>query len=315
MGFVIDASSMIKLISWNVRKVGEKIAYRQAEALCKQEPDIIALQDVNIHSTSLYEVEFSRIGLVYTAHTFQGNTENTPSGVFIASRFDIHLLPETQPSFLWPAGIHSPDKEKILKHWTKRTLFVTVNCPFGEFDLYNVYITPVNHKELTPAGERKLYPWLKFDLLTGVYQTLSAPPVRPRVLCGDFNTPQEETSDGKIITWGYSRRNGQYFLTPAGQYQHEVEHNIMYGLGEHCNLPDAYRRFHGYDACGADEAWSWQTHTGKKYRFDHIFASKTLYLRNICYLHEIGQRKLSDHTPIEVVFAFENSLHNSSTIY
>jgi len=50
MGFVIDASSMIKLISWNVRKVGEKIASRQAEALCKQEPDIIALQDVNIHS-------------------------------------------------------------------------------------------------------------------------------------------------------------------------------------------------------------------------------------------------------------------------
>lgn len=297
---------MIKLISWNVRKVSGKIAARQAEVLCNQEPDIIALQDVNIHATSRYEEEFSRLGLVHIAHTFQGNSEHTPSGVFIASRFDLHRSPETQPSFLWPAGTRSPDKDTILKHWTKRTLFVTVNCPCGEFDLYNVYITPFNHKELTSAGDRKLYPWIKFDLLSGIYQTLSAPTDKPRILCGDFNTPQEEMLDGTIITWGYSGKSGKYFLTPAGQYQHEVEHNIMYGLGEYCNMPDAYRRFHGYATCNADGAWSWQTHNGKKYRFDHIFASKTLFLQDIHYLHSIGQRNLSDHTPIEVVFAVEN---------
>ncbi|HVB24943.1 MAG TPA: hypothetical protein VNG51_23610 [Ktedonobacteraceae bacterium] len=129
----------------------------------------------------------------------------------------------------------------------------SVNCPGGEIDLYNVYITPFNHKERTLTGERKLYPWLKFDLLSGIYQTLSAPTDRPRVLCGDFNTPREEMPDGTIITWGYSGRNGKYFLTPAGQYQHEVEHNILYGLGEHCGMPDAYRRFHGYGTCDADE--------------------------------------------------------------
>ncbi|MHB8597935.1 MAG: endonuclease/exonuclease/phosphatase family protein [Ktedonobacteraceae bacterium] len=311
---------MIKLISWNVRKVGDKIAARQAEALCSQEPDIIALQDINIHAISRYEEEFSRIGLVHTAHTFQGSTEHTPSGVFLASRFELHIFPETQPSLLWPTGNRSPDIDTILKHWTKRTLFVTVNCPFGEFDLYNVYITPFNHKERTSAGDRKLYPWIKFDLLSGIYQTLSAPIVsqtiltdKPRILCGDFNSPREEMPDGTIITWGYSGRNGKYFLTPAGQYQHEVEHNILHGLGEQCAMPDAYRRFHGYDTCDADEAWSWQTHTGKKYRFDHIFASETLPVRNIYYLHEIGQRKLSDHTPIEVIFAVE-SLPKADTV-
>lgn len=299
---------MIKLISWNVRKVGEKIAARQAEALCHQEPDIIALQDVNIHATSRYEEEFSRIGLMHTTHTFHGNTEHTPSGVFIASRFDLHRFPELQPSFLWPDGTRSPDKDTILKHWTKRTMFVTVNCPGGEIDLYNVYITPFNHKERSLTGERKLYPWIKFDLLSGIYSTLSAPTDRPRLLCGDFNTPREEMLDGTIITWGYSGRNGKYFLTSAGQYQHEVEHNILYGLGEHCNMPDAYRHFHGYGTCEADEAWSWQTHTGKKYRFDHIFASKTVCVQGIQYLHNIRQRNLSDHTPLEVVFAVENVL-------
>lgn len=305
---------MIKLISWNVRKVGEKIAARQVEVLRKQEPDIVALQDVNIHSIALYEEEFSHFGLKHTAHTFQGNTENTPSGVFIASRFDLHLLPETQPSLLWPAGARSPDKDKILKHWTKRTLFVTIKSPYGAIDLHNVYITPYNHTELTPTGERKLYPWIKFDLLSGIYQTLSAPTDRPRLLCGDFNTPREEMPNGTIITWGYSGKNGKYFLTPTGQYQHEVEHNILFGLGEHCNMPDAYRRFHGYDTCGADEAWSWQTHTSKKYRFDHIFASKTLYLQNIQYLQSIRQRNLSDHTPIEVIFAFESSLKEDTML-
>lgn len=304
---------MIKLISWNVRKVGEKIAALQADALCKQEPDIIALQDVNIHATARYEEEFSRIGLVHTAHTFQETTEHTPSGVFLASRFELPRLPETQPSFLWPREADQFDKDTILKHWKKRTLFVTINCPGSEIDIYNVYITPFNHKERTSAGERKLYPWIKFDLLSGIYQTLSAPIVsqtiltdRPRILCGDFNTPREEMPDGTIITWGYSGKNGKYFLTPAGRNQHEVEHNILYGLGEYYGMPDAYRRFHGYDTCNADEAWSWQTHTGKKYRFDHIFASETLPVQNIHYLHEIGQRNLSDHTPIEVVFAVEN---------
>jgi exonuclease III len=304
---------MIKLISWNVRKVGDKIAALQTEALCSQEPDIIALQDVNIHATSRYEEDFSRIGLVHTAHTFQETTEHTPSGVFIASRFELYRLPETQPALLWPTKPRSPDEDIMLKHWRKRTLFVTVKCPDSEFDLYNVYITPFNHKERTATLPQKLYPWIKFDLLSGIYQTLAAPIVsqtiltdKPRILCGDFNSPREEMPDGTIITWGYSGKNGKYFLTPAGQYQHEVEHNILHGLGEHCAMPDAYRRFHGYDTSDADGAWSWQTHTGKKYRFDHIFASKTLCLQNIHYLHDIGQRKLSDHTPLEMVFAVED---------
>src|SRR5947209_4050742 len=73
----------------------------------------------------------------------------------------------------------------------------------------------------------KLYPWIKFDLLSGVYQVLSSPSDRLRILCGDFNTPQAEKPNGEIITWGYTKGNDRYFLTRSGQYQHELEMSIL----------------------------------------------------------------------------------------
>ena len=296
---------MVKLISWNMRKVGEKIAAQQVEALRNQEPDVVALQDVNVHAIGLYEKAFAECGLRYCEHTFQVSTEYTPSGVFIASRFELDRLPETEIALRWPEGPKTPHEDIILKHWNRRTLFVSVKSPDGKFDLYNAYITPYNHKERVSTLPQKLYPWIKFDLLSGIYSTLSVAGEKPRILCGDFNTPREEMPDGTIITWGYSGRKGKYFLKPAGEYQHKLEYQILRGLGEFCAMPDAYRRFHGYDEWRAGEAWSWQAHNGKKYRFDHIFASDTLPVRNICYLHEIGKRKLSDHTPIEIDFVVE----------
>ncbi len=293
---------MVKLISWNVQYQRENAA-RQVEALCNREPDVVALQDVNLRAIGLYEREFAQRGLRYSEHTFHDNLEyRRPSGLFIASRFELHRLPEIEAGLLWPTKPKSPDEDIIRKHWTRRTLFVTVESTDGEFDLYNAYVTPYNHKEQVSTHPRKLYQWIKFDLLTGIYSALAIPTERRRILCGDFNTPREEMADGTIITWGYSGRNGKYFLKPAGEYQHELEYKILHGLGEFCGMPDAYRRFHGYDVCKAEEAWSWQTHNGKKYRFDHVFASGALQVRNIGYVHEIGQRKLSDHVPIEVVF-------------
>ncbi len=265
----------------------------QVKALSHRDPHIVALQDVRAAAVSRYEMAFTQIGLLHIAHTFQDSLETTPTGVLIASRFELDRLPTLPSEVLWPEGLRSPDREKVIRHWTRRTLFVALQCSWGKINLHNAYITPTNHKEKTSDGVID-YPSIKLDLLSGIYHALSFPSVRPRVLCGDFNTPQEEKRTGEIITWGYKKRGGIYRL--AKPDKDTIERRILQGLAVY-ELYDVYRRFHGYENCGSEEACSW-----RKYRYDHIFASQTLYPQSICYLQDIRRLQLSDHVPVEVVF-------------
>src|SRR5579859_2932863 len=234
----MDTVYTLKLISWNVNNRTTRVN-EQVEALGNQEPDIVALQDVNINSVSRYEMEFTHRGLPHVVHTFEANPESNPTGVLIASRFALNRLPSEPPSVLWPKGVCSPDPDKVIRHWIKRTLFVTVQGTWGEIDLYNSYITPGSHTECI-FDKKVEYPWLKIDLLSGVYQSLSQSTNRLRILCGDFNTPQEEQPNGEIVTWGYKKRkNGSYRLTNLDK--HLLELNILRDLGDNYDLPDVYR--------------------------------------------------------------------------
>ena len=299
----------MRLISWNVARALKKVP-ELVEALGNRDPDIVAFQEVNAHAAPLFEKEFARIGLPYVAHTLQDSFEGKLSGVLIASRFALNLLTGLPQSELWPEGLHSTesDSETLTRHWSKRMLFVTINSPWGEIDLYNVYITPYYSGERLPDG--RPYHRVKLELLAGLYKTLSSHTNRLRILCGDFNTPQEERSNGEIITWGYEKKkNGDYKLTKP--YQHELEINILSRLKDY-DLLDVYRSIHGYANSGSDEAISHvqvrqNKRTGEKHlfkwRYDHVFASKKLLPQSAQYLHNLGMLKLSDHTPIEAVFS------------
>jgi hypothetical protein len=63
-------------------------------------------------------------------------------------------------------------------------------------------------------------------------------------------------------------------------------------------LPDIFRLLHGYSVPAA----SWYARSGTGRRFDHIFAARTLGPIRCAYLDVSGQ-KLSDHAPIEALFA------------
>ena len=39
-------------------------------------------------------------------------------------------------------------------------------------------------------------------MFEGIYRRLACSSDRPRILCGDFNTPQKEMADGEVVTWG-----------------------------------------------------------------------------------------------------------------
>ncbi len=260
---------MMKLISWNVN-ARVKDGPKQVKALSQQKPHVVALQDVRIAAVAQYERAFAEIGLRYVLHTFQDTSDgSTPTCVLIASCFELERLPLLLSSTLWPEGHWSPNPEKMMKHWAKRTLFVTFQSPWGKIDLYNAYITPANHRENSSAG-RKKYPWIKWDLLSGIYHALAIPTDRLRILCGDFNTPQEEKPTGEIITWGYDydKKKGSYRLTRPDQ--DKVERRVLQGLAAY-NLPDVYRLFHGYRKGESEKVCIWRT-----YRYDHIFASQAL---------------------------------------
>ena len=133
----------MRLISWNVARALKNVP-QLVEALGYRDPDIVAFQEVNAHAAPLFEKEFARIGLPYVAHTLQNSFERKLSGVLIASRFALNLLAGLPQSELWPEGLHptESDSEILTRHWSKRMLFVTIKCPWGEIDLYNAYITP-----------------------------------------------------------------------------------------------------------------------------------------------------------------------------
>ncbi len=298
----------MKLISWNVQSK-EKVS-DHVLALSSREPQVVALQEVTPNAAPRFEEWFKRVGLSHVAHTFQDNpAENGSLGVLVASCYDLVRLPGELPplprperSNLSPTELASRQLE-LVKQWKERILPVTMSSIWSEIDLYNIYTVHYG----------KGYTGLKVDFLDAVYCALANNTDRPRILCGDFNTPQAEKlsskDEEKVITWGRDEVNGEYFLSMERlrQRQDDVERKILLGLANY-DLPDVYRSLHGYENSGTDEAISyigWGKQKGKKFRYDHVFASKVLRPKSAEYLHEFRtERKLSDHSPLEVVFEF-----------
>jgi exodeoxyribonuclease III len=150
--------------------------------------------------------------------------------------------------------------------------------------------------------------WKKIETLEGLYTGLAMASKGPRILCGDFNTPQLERSSGQIITWGQDVLDDGKVVVwgrwrgGTGQRWDEAERNILQGLSRF-DLADVYRMLHGYQR----EDFSWYTNrkgANRGRRFDHVFASAaSLEPLSCTYIHSLREAGLSDHSPIEVVFA------------
>jgi len=137
-------------------------------------------------------------------------------------------------------------------------------------------------------------------MFEGVYRRLAYQSDIPRILCGDFNSPQQETTDGQLVTWGEKlEKNGEI---SGGEGRWAVgERSVLKGLAEY-DLPDIFRLLNGYQI----QEYSWfmrfKGRIAAKRRFDHIFASKSLNAVECQYLGEVVEQKLSDHAAIEAVF-------------
>jgi exonuclease III len=276
-------ANTIRVISWNINGRKKK-APAQILALRDRLPDIIALQEVKITTGSLLEMELCKIGLRHCTNSFSLATDlsllvgRRQYGELIASRWP--LRPRPFKAFPVP--------------WTERVLSAVIESPSGEIEIHTVHIPPG-----TSNG------WTKIEMFEGIYQQLACASERSRILCGDFNSPQSELSDGEIVTWGEHKVDGKFLCWECwrggtGERWDRGERNVLHGQADF-DLPDVYRALHGYGR--EDFTWYWKgkgRHVGR--RFDHVFASCRLNPVRCEYLHSLREAGLSDHSPIEVDF-------------
>jgi exodeoxyribonuclease III len=112
----------------------------------------------------------------------------------------------------------------------------------------------------------------KHSLLPYLTQTASESTV-PFIIVGDYNT-------------------GKNFIDQKGDsfwYQSEIQQL------ESNNYLDAFRHIHGNI-----EEYSWFSHQGNGYRYDHTYVHESLLpiVKKCYFLHEWRQNKLSDHSPM-----------------
>ncbi len=158
--------------------------------------------------------------------------------------------------------------------WPERLLSITLDTQWGEVDVHNVYV-PANYQQ----GNVHLP--MRIATLEGLYTGLAHISKRHRILCGDFNLPRKETTEGKVVTFG--QHDTSFVWSERAD---AAERSVLLGLAVH-DLHDVFRQLHGYEK----REFSWYTttkdHTG--YRLDHVFASSSLRAIECRYLHQFRE--------------------------
>jgi exonuclease III len=167
-----------------------------------------------------------------------------------------------------------------------------IQCPEGDFEVHTAHV---------PPGSSNL--WVKIEVLEGIFRGLKGRSQRPRIFCGDLNTPQSETASGDVVTWAQRlSASGRVVLRRRirggpGVRWDAAERAILTGLGQ-SGMTDVFRSFHGYGSSPA----SWVLRRKDKAigrRFDHIFASSEFQVVRCSYLHEWRELGYSDHSALE----------------
>lgn len=299
----------MRVLSWNVQGVfppkpfDEKIP-QQVEFIASIEPkpDILLLQEVNRNQRDLWRKTLREAGYPGQRDTLDwaqelGDSEIPPHQNISHTNGNITAVRDAESIDLNPPSIRDPPFEhRDLKHYDtlfpEKILVCTVQWSEVEIELWNIRAVPGNS-----WGEEKV------KIFETVYNRLLIGEERPRILAGDFNSPDDELPDGQIIPFGYDK-------DPEIREQWvNAEQNILRGLGTR-GMVDIFRAVHGYNTKDKLDV-SWLTNTEDPFkvpkgdikgkRFDHVLASENLHPEG-CYYDCCGF-KHSDHAPIIADFS------------
>jgi endonuclease/exonuclease/phosphatase family metal-dependent hydrolase len=238
--------------------------------LLERAPDLIALQEVTVATAPVWRERLVAEGyqMIDTADLLAA----TPPDAAIKRKYCNLIASRWELRPLRPLDVVFPEKY----------LSAHVNFDRG-LELHVAHLPPGVTRGLT-----------KIEAFVAIYSRLACSCEVPRILCGDFNSPQRETRDGQTITWAdhYPRHEALWDA---------AELSVLRGLA-HFDLPDVFRDLNGWDATDVSfVAKRGDNEVGR--RFDHVFASKALKAQTCDYVHEWREQRLSDHSAIETVFA------------
>ncbi len=247
------------LVSWNVAGRVQALAL-QAERLDSVRPDIVCLQEVTPTTLQPWRERLAAAGLPHALHA-ACEPRNGRRPLMVLTATAEPLTPVEIAGLPWP----------------ERALAAELA---GGIELVNV------HSPTSPKPERA-----KLDTHLAVHRHLARPAARPRVLCGDLNTPRREHADGTL--WSFARDRYGRLREDRGEQWEDAELALLRGL-EPYGFRDAFRAIHGYEQ--REFSWGWKRWPGG-YRLDHLLVDG-LEVVACDYEHAWRERGLSDHAPL-----------------
>jgi exonuclease III len=129
---------------------------------------------------------------------------------------------------------------------------------------------------------------LSLEVRESVSRWLTVRRRRPRILCGDLNSPKIETAAGEVIPWA----------RPRDQRRVAAELGLMAGPRglQRYGMVDVFRAVHGYER--NERSWFFTRHGSVfGYRLDHIMVSQDI-APLACWYEHAARTGLSDHSPM-----------------
>ncbi len=251
------------------------------------------LQEVNAHQRELWrELVRTELGYEGIADTLEwahelGESSVQPHQDISHTNGNLTAVQDAdaiqrKPLELLEGAYEDVDVKHLSTHYPEKILVTECSIGGREIEVWNVRAVPGSMK-----GEEKI------KILETVFDRIMAAESRPRVLAGDFNSPDEELPDGQAIIHADKHPEIQKRWLNA-------ELNILKGLG-HAGLVDTFRYVHGYTDLEVEQT------SFKNSRFDHIFASQEFTPEVSRYDHDAfgtfdDKNAYSDHAPILTTF-------------
>ena len=249
----------MRLITWNVNaRVGRETMSGQSKAVIDRKPDLVALQELRTKSREPWHKALEDEGL-HVIDSFER----------LGARWNFNLLASR-----WPlTEIPTPEVP-----FPESLMGAVVHSDAGEIEVHVAHV---------PNGST--YGLKKVETFERIYERLARVSSGHRVLCGDFNSPETESPEGVVHTFGVP--------PPTPDRWDAAERSVLLGLAAH-DLADVYRGLYGYEARDA----SWYSSRRNGFRLDHVFASRSLNAKDCSYHHNWREDGLSDHSAMEVIF-------------